>query len=150
MPGHTTQRLTEADVDTLFELIRVSLDDKALLDWHKRLREVRDKMIETLGVLVRGDADAHEVGNHTCASSGRSNCKPCMQFEVDLWDAINRYAATIGGNPSQHVYGNVPRMQAVADVGAVTQRLRDELAWRTKEARAPVLALARQSPGKPR
>lgn len=133
MPGHTTQRLTAADVDTLFELVRVSLDDKTLLDWHDRLRDVRDKMIETLGDVVRGDAAVRAVGDHTCASSGRSSCKPCIQFEVDLWDAINRYATTVGGDPSQHVYGNVPRMQAVADVGAVIRRLRDELARPAKE-----------------
>ncbi len=60
---------------------------------------------------------------HTCASSGRSSCEPCMQIEVDLWDAINRYAVTVGGDPGQHVYGNVPRMQAVADVGAVVRKL---------------------------
>ena len=60
---------------------------------------------------------------HTCASGGRSSCSPCMQIEVDLWDAINRYAVTVGGDPGQHVYGNVPRMQAVADVGAVIRKL---------------------------
>ena len=60
MPGHTTKRLTDADVDTLFELVRVSLDDKSMLDWHRRLREIRDKMIETLGDLVQErDAKIH-------------------------------------------------------------------------------------------
>jgi hypothetical protein len=38
---------------------------------------------------------------------------------TDLWDAINRYAISVGGDPSKHVYGNVARMQAVADVGKV-------------------------------
>ncbi len=60
---------------------------------------------------------------HTCAKSGRSNCAPCMQFEVALWDAINRYAITVGGDPAHHVYGNTPRMQAVADVGAIVARV---------------------------
>jgi hypothetical protein len=42
-----------------------------------------------------------------------------MMLEVDLWDAINRYAIAVGGDPSAHVYGNVARMQAVADVNRV-------------------------------
>lgn len=46
-----------------------------------------------------------------------------MQFEIELWDAINRYAISVGGDPSAHVYGNVPRMQAVADVGKVVARV---------------------------
>jgi hypothetical protein len=46
-----------------------------------------------------------------------------MQFEVELWDVINRYAITVGGDPAQHVYGNVPRMQAVADVGTIVARV---------------------------
>lgn len=60
---------------------------------------------------------------HTCAKSGRSNCVPCLKFEVDLWGAINRYAVAVGGDPSRHVHGNVPRMQAVADVGRIIDRV---------------------------
>lgn len=60
---------------------------------------------------------------HTCATSGRSSCPPCMQFEVELWDAINRYAITVGGDPAHHVYGNTARMQAVADVGKIVARV---------------------------
>ena len=56
---------------------------------------------------------------HACETEGRSNCAPCMQFETELWDAINRYASSTGGDPSKHVHGNAPRMQAVADVGRV-------------------------------
>lgn len=59
---------------------------------------------------------------HTCMSSGRSSCAPCMQFETELWDAVNRYAFCVGGDPAKHTYGNVPRMQAVADVGKVVAR----------------------------
>lgn len=46
-----------------------------------------------------------------------------MQFEVELWDVINRYAITVGGDPANHVYGNAPRMQAVADVGKIVARV---------------------------
>src|SRR5262245_47903688 len=63
------------------------------------------------------------VSKHTCVTSGRSNCQPCMEFEVDLWDAINRYAVSVGGDPASHVYDNVPRMQAVADVGKIVDRV---------------------------
>jgi hypothetical protein len=45
-----------------------------------------------------------------------------MQFEAELWDAVNRYAFCVGGDPAKHTYGNVPRMQAVADVGKVVAR----------------------------
>lgn len=38
---------------------------------------------------------------------------------VALWDAINEYVETCGGNPSRHVYGNTPRQRAVAKVEAV-------------------------------
>lgn len=59
---------------------------------------------------------------HTCEIGGRSSCAPCMLLEVDLWDAINRYAIAVGGDPSKHVHGNVSRMQAVADVDAHVAR----------------------------
>jgi hypothetical protein len=45
-----------------------------------------------------------------------------MQFEDDLWEAINRYAISVGGDPASHVYDNVSRMQAVADVGKIVAR----------------------------
>ena len=60
---------------------------------------------------------------HTCVTSGRASCPPCMQFEVELWDAINRYATSVGGDPAQHVHGNDARMQAVADVGQIVSRV---------------------------
>jgi hypothetical protein len=59
---------------------------------------------------------------HTCATQGRSNCAVCMAFEGKLWDAINQYAVSVGGDPENHVYGNVPRMSAVAAVGAIVGR----------------------------
>ncbi len=34
-----------------------------------------------------------------------------------------RYAITVGGDPTQHVYGNTARMQAVVDVGKVVGRV---------------------------
>ena len=59
---------------------------------------------------------------HTCDTSGRSNCQPCMSFQVELWNAINRYATAVGGDPERHVYGNTPRMQAVVEVNQVIAR----------------------------
>lgn len=66
------------------------------------------------------------AANHTCGSGGRSNCEPCMRFEVELWDAINRYAAAVGGDPASHAHGNEARMRAVADVGAVVRAALEE------------------------
>lgn len=60
---------------------------------------------------------------HTCETGGRSGCEPCMLLEVELWDAINLYAIAVGGDPAKHVYGNVSRMQAVADVGKIVARV---------------------------
>jgi len=48
-----------------------------------------------------------------------------MKFEVDLWDAINRYVVACGGDPASHVHGNTARMQAVADVGAIVAAATD-------------------------
>jgi hypothetical protein len=49
---------------------------------------------------------------------------------VKLWDAINAYAITCGGDPSRFVYGNTPRQKAVAEietlVRAVAQAAREE------------------------
>jgi hypothetical protein len=61
---------------------------------------------------------------HECAVRGRSNCEACMQLEIELWEAINRYASSVGGDPSRRVYGNVPRMQAVADVNNTIRKHR--------------------------
>ncbi len=63
------------------------------------------------------------TADHTCTVAGRVNCVPCMQLEGKLWDAINRYAIAVGGDPAMHVYGNTLRMQAVAAVGAVISKL---------------------------
>lgn len=60
---------------------------------------------------------------HTCETGGPTSCEPCMQFETELWDVINRYAISVGGDPSKNAYGNVPRMQAVADVGKVVAKV---------------------------
>ena len=63
------------------------------------------------------------ASQHTCAFGDRESCTPCVKFEVDLWDAINRYAISVGGDPASHVYGNAARMQAVADVGKIVDRV---------------------------
>ncbi len=46
-----------------------------------------------------------------------------MRFEVDLWDVINAYATSVGGDPSAHVYGNTARMLAVAAVARVVDQV---------------------------
>jgi hypothetical protein len=46
-----------------------------------------------------------------------------MKFEGDLWEAINRYAISVGGDPANHVYGNDARMTAVADVSTIIGRV---------------------------
>ena len=61
---------------------------------------------------------------HTCGTEGRSNCTSCTQLEIELWEAINRYAGSVGGDPSKQVHGNVPRMQAVADVSRLISQQR--------------------------
>ena len=38
------------------------------------------------------------------------------QFEAELWGAINRYAIAVGGDPSEGVHGNAPRLQAAEDI----------------------------------
>jgi hypothetical protein len=43
------------------------------------------------------------------------------KFQNALWDAINAYATACGGDPSEHVYGNVPRMNAVVAVNAAVR-----------------------------
>lgn len=67
------------------------------------------------------------LAEHTCAATGRSNCDRCMRFEKELWDAINDYAITVGGDPSRQVYGNTARMKAVAAVGRIVDQVS---AWR--------------------
>lgn len=57
-----------------------------------------------------------------------------MEQRVRLWDAINRYVTACRGDPSKYVYGNTPRMKAVAEVEAVVQ---EAVAAR---AEAPTLA----------
>jgi len=42
-------------------------------------------------------------------------------WQVPLWDAINRYVVACGGDPSKRVYGNTPRQTAVAEVNGVVR-----------------------------
>lgn len=39
-----------------------------------------------------------------------------MQARGAMWDAINKYVETCGGDPSKHVYGNTARQRAVVEV----------------------------------
>lgn len=56
--GVTAARLDSADLLAIAELIRVSLDDQGLIEWHPRLREIQDKMIKRI-------ADTLDPGNRT-------------------------------------------------------------------------------------
>jgi len=47
---------------------------------------------------------------------------PHIKFRVDLWDAINRYAAACGGDPSVNTV-SAARMKAVAEVERVIRNL---------------------------
>lgn len=60
---------------------------------------------------------------HTCVEDGRARCLECRDLEVALWEAINRYAVTVGGKPSALTHDNKERQQAVAAVGAVLRSL---------------------------
>lgn len=40
---------------------------------------------------------------------------------IALWDAINAYVVTCGGDPSKYVLGNTSRMEAVARVERVVE-----------------------------
>lgn len=51
-----------------------------------------------------------------------------MEERAALWDAINAYAETCGGDPSKHVYGNTPRQKAVAEVERLVRQVEQRLA----------------------
>lgn len=58
-----------------------------------------------------------------------------IEFQVALWDAINAYAATCGGDPGKRVYGNTPRQTAVSAVNrAIAAHVR-ELMTKMADAR---------------
>ncbi len=44
---------------------------------------------------------------------------------VAFWDAVNRYVVACGGDPSQAVYGDVARLQAVEAVEQAMMDLSD-------------------------
>jgi hypothetical protein len=43
------------------------------------------------------------------------------EWQVPLWDAINRYVVACGGDPGKRVLGNTSRHTAVADVNGVVR-----------------------------
>lgn len=45
------------------------------------------------------------------------------RLQKALWDAINMYTESCGGNPSNHVYGNTKRMDAVATVERIAEEI---------------------------
>ncbi len=59
-------------------------------------------------------------------------------WQVPLWDAINRYVVTCGGAPDKHVYGNTSRQNAVVEVCNVVreaERVAAEVAIANEEAK---------------
>lgn len=54
-----------------------------------------------------------------------------MRLEKELWDAINDYAISVGGEPSKHIHGNTIRMRAVAAVARVVDQVSS---WRQIDA----------------
>lgn len=62
-----------------------------------------------------------ENGNATAGEKQRSLVGSPQH--VELWDAINRYVVTCGGDPSRHVYGNTPRMTAVSNIETALRAL---------------------------
>ncbi len=50
-------------------------------------------------------------------SDGTCSCGATVAVDrVALWEEINRYVLACGGDPSKHVYGNTPRMEAVSRI----------------------------------
>ena len=47
-----------------------------------------------------------------------------MAERVRLWDAINAYVVSCGGDPDRHVYGNTRRQTAVAQVEQIVREIR--------------------------
>src|SRR5271156_1014303 len=63
-------------------------------------------------------------------------------WQVPLWDAINRYVVACGGDPSKHVYGNTSRMKAVGDVNEI---VREVESIRFQEARGCIKLMLRSA-----
>jgi hypothetical protein len=58
----------------------------------------------------------HDHGKRLGRESAQGGWVAGSPPHVALWDAINRYAVTCGGEPSKYVHGNTLRQRAVADV----------------------------------
>lgn len=43
--------------------------------------------------------------------------------EVLLYEAINEYVVSCGGDPSRHVYGNTARQKAVSRINGIVERI---------------------------
>lgn len=69
---------------------------------------------------------------------------------LELWDAINAYAIACGGDPSQNVYGNTARQDAVNAIEAAVDKIAADAAthWRREyQAEANENAQIRQALG---
>ena len=52
----------------------------------------------------------------TVERSGLTAGSMASPDKVALWDAINRYVETCGGDPGKRCYGNYERMETVAEI----------------------------------
>jgi hypothetical protein len=57
-----------------------------------------------------------------------------IQEKVALWDAINQYVVSCGGDPSTHVYGNTTRMRAVVTVESIVGGIASAAEYEEREA----------------
>jgi hypothetical protein len=57
-----------------------------------------------------------------------------MAERVRLWDAINAYVVSCGGDPDRQVYGNTRRQTAVAQVEQIVREIRVSVRNEEREA----------------
>ena len=69
---------------------------------------------------------------------------------VNIWEAINEYAVTCGGDPSINAYGNTPRMAAASRVEGALLRIKlDTLQKAENICMRRAKELREEMPGKP-
>lgn len=89
--------------------------------------EARDENIDD--VQRRTDLDRRSARAHVArntATPPATNTAEAYPGQGALWDAINQFATTCGGDPGSGVYGNLPRMRAVVAVERAARSLRGE------------------------
>lgn len=54
---------------------------------------------------------------HTCKTKGPSNCEPCIDWRVELWEEIDNLIRSSGGTPSRKT--SVARQVAVSRIESI-------------------------------